>query len=56
MCSNSDDSKPTPGTDSYPNAYKEESEDFIYELEVSPAKISSGEEINIVAKLTYIGS
>ena len=54
-CSNSDDSKPTPGTDSIPNAYKEEIDDFIYELEVSPTTIASGEEINIVAKLTYIG-
>ena len=54
-CGNPDDSKPTPGTVSYPNSYREESEDFIYELEVSPTKIASGEEINIVAKLTYIG-
>ncbi len=52
-CSNSDE--PIPGTDSIPNAYKEESDDFIYELEVSPTTIASGEEINIVAKLTYIG-
>ena len=54
-CTNVDESKPTPRTDSYPNMYKMESNDFLYELEVSPTKIASGEEIHIVAKLTYIG-
>ena len=39
----------------YPDSFKSESDDFLYELQVNNNSFSKGEKIDITASLTYIG-